>query len=437
MLSRKLIAVLLLLLVPVLGWAGTSRVEGVRMWPAPDNTRVVFDLSGPVEHTLFTLKNPDRIVIDIQNAQLATPLNKLDLSGTLIERVRAAARDGNDLRVVFDMKKRVRPKSFLLQPNAEYGHRLVLDLVDATSKPKVVTAPKIPSDRPRDVVIAIDAGHGGEDPGAIGPHGTREKNVTLAIARRLKRLIAAQPGMRPFMIRDGDYFVSLRDRVKKARENQADLFVSIHADAFRDRRAYGSSVYTLSRRGATSEHAKWLAAKENSSDLIGGVSLDDKDDLLASVLLDLSQTAAIEASRNVASQVLSQLHRVGRVHRSRIERAGFRVLKAPDVPSILVETAFITNPHEERQLRNAHHQEQLAEAIMKGVRAYFRQNPPPGTILARGRAGQHHRIARGETLSGIARQYHVSLDILRDANRLKTDRLQAGDVIDIPRADDS
>ena len=418
---------LLVLLWPLAAWGGPVAVEGVRMWPAPDNTRVVFDLSGPVRHNLFPLQDPARIVIDLQDAAVAD----LDLAEGFLEDVRSAPRNGDDLRVVLDLKRKVRPKSFLLKPNRQYGHRLVIDLHDPSESEPVVKTHSNGS-QPRPVTVAVDAGHGGEDPGAIGRGGTKEKDVVLAIARRLARLIDDEAGMRSVLIRDGDYFVSLRDRVRKARRHQTDLFVSIHADGFPDSRARGASVYTLSRRGATSEHARRLAAKENQSDLIGGVSLADKDDLLASVLLDLSMTATIEASTDVASRVLSQMKGVAHLHKRSVERAGFRVLKSPDLPSILVETAFITNPGEARKLRSSNYQYRMARAILGGVKAYFQDHPPGGTIMASRQPNETHTITRGDTLSEIARRYRVSLDSLRTANNLRGDRIQVGQVLRIP-----
>lgn len=439
---RVLSMLLLMLLLVSAACAEPVSIRGVRMWPAPDNTRLVFDVTADVEHSLFVLKNPDRLVIDLKNTSLNKPFVGIDLGSSLIRDIRSAPRNGGDLRVVLDLKGAVRPKSFVLRPNNEYGHRLVIDLYDtgagstsASTAPPVSTGAAKPN-APREIVIAIDAGHGGEDPGAIGSHGTREKDVTLAVAKRLRDLVSREPGMRAVMIRDGDYFVQLRRRVEMAREHRADLFISIHADAFADRRARGASVYTLSHRGATSEHARLVADKENASDVIGGVSLDDKDDLLTSVLLDLSLTGTMEASTDVAGRVLSGLGRVARLHRTRVEQAGFRVLKSPNVPSILVETAFISNPEEERKLREPNHQYALARSVMDGVRSYFQQNPPPGTLLAMSQDshGQRHVIGRGDTLSGIARQYQVSLEQLRSSNGLTGDQLRVGDVLRIPVA---
>ena len=408
-------------------WAGVE-VKSVRMWPAPDNTRLVFDLSAPVDHALFSLAAPDRIVIDLKDANYRGQLSGFDYSNSYIKNIRYASRQGNALRFVLDLRSPMRPKSFVLKPHGEYGHRLVIDLFDADravpekSLPRQANSPN----RPRDVIIAIDAGHGGEDPGAIGRRGTREKDVVLAIARKLKKLVQQEPGMRPVMIRDGDYYVGLRDRVEKAREHQADLFISIHADAFKNHKAHGSSVFVLSDRGASSEAARFLAESENSADMLGGVSLDDKDDLLKLVLVDMVKNSTIEDSHDVAAKVLRDLRHVNSLHRNRVEQAAFRVLKSPD----LVETAFISNPAEERKLRSSRHQQALAKAMLGGVRSYFRANPPPGTRLAA--TPKRHVISRGDTLSEIAARYRVSVRTLRRYNDLRTDRLRVGEVLRIP-----
>jgi len=289
------------------------------------------------------------------------------------------------------------------------------------------SAPRSPS-KLRDLIIAIDAGHGGEDPGTIGRKGTREKDVVLAIAKELNQQIQNAHGMRPVMVRRGDYYVGLRRRMKIAREHRADLFVSIHADSFKDPRVRGSSVYVLSRNGASSEAARWLAEQENAADLVGGVSLDDKDDLLASVLLDLSQTATLSASTDVGTNVLKQLGTTGKTHKRRVQRAGFMVLKSPDIPSILVETAFLSNPSEEKRLRNRAQQRKIAKAMVAGVKGYFKHNAPPGTRLA----GRSHTIARGDTLGAIAGYYGVSLRDLRKANALKGSDIKIGQVLEIP-----
>jgi N-acetylmuramoyl-L-alanine amidase len=409
-----------------------ATVNGVRMWAGPDGTRLVFDISGPIQHNIFMLRHPDRVVLDLQNTQLLKQPKGLDFRNGLVKGLRSGERNGNDLRMVLDLRARVQPKSFLLKPNQQYGHRLVIDLEDVTAKKTTKRHLHYPTKgTPRDIIIAIDAGHGGEDPGATGPRGTHEKDVVLSIARDLDKLVKKERGMRPVMIRKGDYFVGLKERRKKARELKADMFVSIHADAFRNGRARGASVYALSQGSATSEAAKWLAQNENNSDLIGGVSLDDKDDLLGSVLLDLSRNASIAASLDVGSDVLHNLRTVGRIHKNRVEQAGFAVLKAPDIPSILVETGYISNRHEERLLRSKRHQQRLAKAILKGIKQYFDHSAPPGTLLAR--SEHKHVIRRGETLSEIAQRYQVSQKLLITTNQLASnDMLRAGQTLLIP-----
>jgi N-acetylmuramoyl-L-alanine amidase len=286
------------------------------------------------------------------------------------------------------------------------------------------------------VLVAIDAGHGGQDPGAIGARGTLEKDVTLAIARRLEALLKKEPGMRPLMIREGDTFVHLHQRIQKAREAKADLFISIHADAFTNPNVRGSSVFTLSERGATSEAAKWLADRENSADQLGGVDLKSSDDVLANVLLNMSQNATLEHSGEAAGAVLRNLSRLGDTHKAQVQKAGFVVLKSPDIPSMLVETAFISNPEEEARLTTPGHQQRLAEAILAGIKAYFRKYPPPGTGVARvsgARGGPTYVIQAGDTLSDIAKRHGVSLSALRSANRLEGDHIRVGQALTIPQ----
>ena len=369
-----------LLAIVGVGTSEAVEIRDVRLWAGPDHTRVVVELSGPAAHNLFTLRNPDRVVIDVADASLvATPTAP---SGQgLVRQVRFGTRDDGSLRVVLDINGDVQSKSFAVAPNESYGHRLVIDLAP-TVEPAPVRIEHAPQGEARDLVIAVDAGHGGDDPGAIGRGGTREKDVALAIARTLAQRIDREPGMKAIMIRDGDYYVAHRDRMRKAREQRADLFVSIHADAIRDRSIAGSSVYVLSSRGASDEASRWLAERENASDLIGGVSLDDKDGVLASVLLDLSQTASISASMTAAERVLVELDRVGQVRKPMVQQAGFLVLKSPDIPSMLIETAYISNPGEERRLKDRRHQEKLANAIHGGIRVYFYENPPPGSRVA-------------------------------------------------------
>lgn len=412
--------------------AGSVQVEGVRMWPAPDHTRLVLDLSEPVDHRLFSLESPDRVVIDLKDSSFPGSLPDFSFDEGLIKNIRYAQRKDHQLRFVLDLKSKVRPKSFVLKPQREYGHRLVIDLHEPQSQQSEPVVTKSVNDgKPRDLIVAIDAGHGGEDPGALGRRGTKEKDVVMAIARKLEDMFQREPGFRPIMIRTGDYYLSLRERVEKARRNQADLFVSIHADAFHDRRAHGSSVYVVSDGGASSKAARFLAESENSADLIGGVSLDDKEDLLKMVLVDMVQNSTIEDSHRVASEVLGSLKHVNHLHKRQVEQAGFRVLKAPDVPSILVETAFISNPTEERKLRSSKHQSALARSIFYGVKRYFARHAPAGTLVAT-RKPRRHEIARGDTLSGIAARYRVSVSALKQHNNLSSNMLRVGQVIQIP-----
>ena len=434
-----------LLSVMQLAHAGT-RVEGLRIWPAPDHTRLVIDTASEVDHTIFALAGPDRLVIDLKDTRLQASLDKLDLSGSPIRRIRSAVRNGNDLRVVLDLQKSVKPRSFLLKPNQQYGHRLVIDLINegGTRVDRARAAkPTITHDSAskRDIVIVIDAGHGGEDPGAIGPRGTREKDVVLNMAKTLHDLINSRPGYSAKLTRTGDYYIGLRNRTLLARKYNADLFVSVHADAFRTPQPKGASVFALSQRGATSETARWLAQSGNRSDLIGGsgVSLEGRDDTLAGVLLDLSMTASINASLGVGSAILGQLGGVTELHKPGVEQASFVVLKSPDIPSILVEAGFISNPQEEKNLSTELYRKRLSAAIMTGIDGYFRKTPPPGTLLAwQKQNGQmqnrvsRYRIQRGDTLSDLARENQLSVRELMHLNGMQSDRVMVGQTITIP-----
>jgi N-acetylmuramoyl-L-alanine amidase len=365
--------------------AGQRSISALRLSSSGGRARLVFDLDGPVRHTLFTLDSPERIVIDIPYTKLLDARPHGHRQGSLLRRVRSAARNDTDLRVVLDLATRAHPKSFLLKPSGANGYRLVVDLVEksqASNRHRAAQVADTKDESLRDIVIAIDPGHGGKDPGASGRGGTREKDITLAIARRLEKLLERESGLTPVLTRKRDKFLRLSERVKKAREHKADLFLSIHADSFHDARATGASVYALSVRGASSEAARWLANKENGVDLVGGLSLGDKDDLVASVLLDLSQTATIQSSLDVGGDVLTNLRRIGKVHKKSVQQAGFAVLKSPDIPSILIETSFISNPSEERKLRSPAHQLKLAAALMGGVKGYFSRKAPPGTLFA-------------------------------------------------------
>lgn len=404
-------------------------ISAIRVWPAQDYTRITFESEKAIRYNQFIIKNPDRLVIDLEQVDLNETLNsltgKIGNDDPYIKSARVGRFKPGLIRVVLDLKTGVKPQMFNLKPVAEYGHRLVLDVyplhpVDpiiallqstgvtihtestgsasmpesttpennaavATAQEPTANAPATsteintthvkPDRKGRILIIAVDAGHGGEDPGAHGRGGTREKNVTLAIARKLKAQIDEQPNMRALLIRDGDYFIPLGGRVVKARQARADLFVSIHADAFVKPHARGSSVFALSERGATSTTARWLAKKENEADLIGGVNIAEKDPYLARTLLDLSQTATISDSMKLAKHVLGELGDINTLHRGKVEQAGFAVLKSPDIPSILIETAFISNPEEEKRLNDNRYQEKIALAILGGIKRYFSKNP--------------------------------------------------------------
>lgn len=439
------------LVVLVLATAGFSlpalatEVIDVRLWRAPDHTRVVFDLSGAIEHSVLQLDNPTRVVVDINDVKLKGALNDLPLENTPIERVRSGIRKGNDLRIVFDLRAKVTPKSFALDPNERTGHRLVLDLfddaVDNTKQPEtddLTPATKSVDELAgrRDIIIAIDAGHGGEDPGASGPKKLREKDVVLKIARKLHARLAKTPGFKPVMIRDGDYYVSLAGRRDLARKAQADLFVSIHADAFNQASANGASVYVLSTRGATSTAAQYLADRENAADLVGGVRLSDKDDVLAGVLTDLSMTATLDTSLSLGRDVLEEVDKIAKLHKRKVEQAGFAVLKSPDIPSILVETGFISNPGEAQKLATGAYQDKMARAMQMGIQDWFTTHPPAGTLLAwqRSQRTREYVIVSGDTLSEIAERHRVSVSSLKSSNGLKSNTIRVGQKLIIPDA---
>lgn len=441
--------------------AATTEVQGVRLWRAPDHTRLVFDLSSSVEFHAFSLNEPDRVVIDISSTRFAASVEGLDFSRTPIRKLRSAARDKDDVRIVLDLGAQIKLSSFTLPENEQYGHRLVVDLYDldtvlaegadsgaqdSSSTGAEQMSPErgiddvIARDEARDIVIAIDAGHGGDDPGAIGPKRIREKHVVLAISRQLEKIIDAVPGFDAKLVRTGDYYIPLAKRVAIARKQRADLMISVHADAFRQSSARGASVYALSQRGATSENARYLADRENRADLIGGsggVSLYDKDKMLAQVILDLSMTATLSSSLQVGDEVLKSIGGIARLHKHKVEQAGFVVLKSPDIPSILVETGFISNPGEARKLNQPDYRKKMAKAIFSGVKRYFEANPPDGTLLAMQRqqnrtGAEIHVIVRGDTLSGIAQRYRVSISELKQFNGLSSGVIRVGQKLKIP-----
>jgi N-acetylmuramoyl-L-alanine amidase len=452
--------------------AVAATVNGARAWSGPDGTRIVFELSGPVQHKVFALENPSRVVVDLSRSQAAGGLTLVG-SQDVVTALRAGPRDGGELRLVLELTRSAEPKAFTLSPGDGAGHRLVIDLPGlasvataaqaapmmptslggasaAAAKPTVapVASPPQPVRRPpqssyangRDVVVVIDAGHGGTDPGAIGRGGGREKDVVLAIARRLASEVNAEEGMRAVLVRDGDYLVSHRKRMQIAHDAKADFFISIHADAHRDSKAKGATVYVLSEKGATDEASLLLARRENGEDLLGGVSLADKDQMLARVLLDLSQSAALSASTAAGQRLIRRMAAVTTMRKLEVQRAPFLVLKSPDIPSVLVETAYISNPREESALRSVSYQASLATALRQGIVDYFVANPPEGSAFAGGAAPRapasgpvRHVIVRGDTLSGIAQRYRVSSATIRSSNGLRSDILRVGQVLTIPR----
>ncbi len=448
-------------------YAESVDVKNVRVAKNGQVTRVVFDTNAIPSYKIFTLNNPSRVIIDLTNAKLSTSVDQSVFESSFVQKLRHANRANNKLRIVLDLNRPIVPKSFVLPPNGDSLHRLVIDLKNAQApstqlaktsavKPKkvskktpaakdiiaTVTAPKKVQQarkltstkkhtKPGKLVVAIDPGHGGKDPGATGYAGTREKDVVLQISKRLARLINAEKGMRAIMTRDADKFLTLRGRIKKARDQKADIFISIHADAVDDRRVRGSSVYVLSKNGASSEAARFLAQRQNESDFIGGVKLEGKGKDVQRVLVDLSQAATIDASMKLASSIKRQLSTLGKT-RKNVEHAGFAVLKSPDIPSILVETAFISNASEEKKLRSATHQQKLASSVFKGLKNYLKYHSPQDAVLANNIKSDRHTIRYGETLSEIAVLYSVSIDSIRKTNALSTDRIRVGQKLIIP-----
>ncbi len=465
MMRSRTVAFLALLLLPLVTWAEPVAVHNLRLWQAPDHTRLVLDLSGSLEHRLTRLRDPERLVVEMDNARLTENLAPLDVSRSYIAAVRGAEPLDGKLRITLELRRPVRAQSFVLKPYGQYGHRLVIDLYDEavletapTPEPRAA-APARPVLRPRDLVVAIDAGHGGEDPGAIGRKWrTREKDVTLAIARELYKLVNATPGMKAVLIRDGDYFIELHKRRQKADRFKADVFVSIHADSLpgsRARKVSGSSVYALSDRGASSALARALADSENASDWIGGIDPREMDNDVRRLIGDLTKEATIADGSKLGGDILGGLRSVGPLHNERVAHAGFAVLKQP-IPAILVETAFISNPREEQLLRSSAHQKRIAQGIHGGLK---RATP---WIVARREAGsapalvatpvvpaaprpsdppssmREHVVKSGETLAAIARLYEIHIDALRFLNGIQGDDLQVGTRLRIPaRSGDS
>lgn len=442
--SLLLSALLLAVLAPA---ALAANIEEVRMWRAPDHTRVVFDLDSSVSYQMFTLSNPHRVVLDIDNTTSSDDFNGLDFTGSPILRIRSALRENNQLRIVLDLAEEVDPSSFTLAPNREFSNRLVVDLYDLVSadepEPAPVKVPEAPAQPPerRDIVVAISAGHGGEDPGAIGYDGRiKEKNVALAISRQLYNRLNAMAGYKPVLIREGDYYVQLNDRPEIARRHRADLFVAVHADWFRNSRAYGATVYALSGDRADRENSLRVAEKENSSDLLGGVdgdiALGSFDDDVAMTLVSLQSAWSMEQSLIVGTRILESLDGVTRVRKDRVQHASLQVLNSPDIPSILIETGYLTNPSEAERLNSPGFQRNLAAAIAQGIQTYFYDAPPVGTLVAwqkdNGITPGSYTVKSGDNLSEIAERFGISLAELKRMNNLRSNTIQIGQQLTLP-----
>jgi N-acetylmuramoyl-L-alanine amidase len=447
----RLISSLLLLGLSCLHLAHAAVVENVRTYRSPEYTRLVFDLDEGIDHRVFTLDNPDRVVVDLIDSSMNDNFDKLNLSDTSIISMRSSVQNDHDVRVVLDMRGKVQPRSFVLGKNAEYGDRLVVDLYDnnaATDVPRPVVSASVSDlgSNKRDIVIAVSAGHGGNDPGAIGIRQLQEKKVTLAIAREVEQRINNTPGYRAVMIRDGDYYVGLRQQIDIAHEHNADLFIAIHADAADHPSATGSTIYALSHVGATSEQARRLAEKENSADLIGGVgsiSLNDKDEILASVLLDLSMTASLASSLEIGDSLIAALGRVTTMRRANVEQAEFVVLKSADIPSLLIESGYITNPDDAKNLDSPAWRDRFADAVVTGITGWFYERPPRGTLVAWQQDNGDDQsqltpasyvVRRGDTLSELAERFGVSMAELKKANNMKSSTVQLGQSLKVPGA---
>ena len=438
------------------GSAFAAEIDDVRLWRAPDHTRLVFDLSASAEYTLFTLDSPERVVIDLQDSTLATRLGDIEFADSPITGLRSAARDGGKLRIVIDLTERTRPESFSLEPNAELGHRLVVDLYDegasedsvAAAEPAASAARREPVTRAepaagarRDIVVAISAGHGGEDPGGIGYDGKlQEKNITLRIARALYDYLDAMPGYSPVMVRDGDYYVELARRPEIARERRADLFVAIHTDWYKTSRARGLTIYALSGDRADRENARRVAQKENTADLLGGVgsdlSLSSWDDDVALTLVSLQMAWSMEQSVIAGSHILNAVGGITRLRKTKVQQASLEVLKSPDIPSLLIETGYLTNPEEARRLNTSAFQQQLAGGIGRGVMDYFYAAPPEGSLVAWQKANgvlpATYTVKRGDSLSMIAQRFGTSMATIKSLNKLRGDGVQIGQVLKLP-----
>lgn len=424
-------------------------LSGIRVWPSPDETRVVLDMGEEVDYSYFTLTKPDRLVVDLKKTTLKTKLPMAVQDSAVLSQVRSSgAPEDGTYRLVFEIKKSLTPNVFKLAPTPDghYGHRLVVDLPHGKASVKQAE-PEAKNSNPvanqkailpfgtDDIVVAIDPGHGGEDPGSIGPSRLYEKNVTMDIAQKVVARINATPGMRAVLTRRGDYFVNLNKRSEIARKNKAHLLVSIHADGFHKPQPRGASVWVLNTRRANTEIGRWLEKHEKQSELLGGgdvLSANNEDQYLSMAVLDLQFSHSQKEGYDVANRVLKELSKVTTLHKNRPEHASLAVLKSPDIPSLLVETGFITNPSEERLLNTKGHQRKLADAVYRGVLAYFNEKPPEGTLFASRKQGIKHKVAKGQSLSVIAAKYDTSVSAIKSANNLKSNSVNIGQVLVIP-----
>lgn len=415
-----------------------NKIDGLRIWPSPGSTRVVLDMQDAPEFTYFTLKNPERLVIDLGNTSSKTDLTAFENDSDLVRRVRySTPKNKQSARVVIDLARKASPSLFAMTPTKPYGHRLVIDLADSQPGQQPVVIGTQHNKRDRDIIIAIDAGHGGEDPGSIGPTGTYEKNITLSIANNLKKMVDAEPGMRAVMTRSGDYYISPNRRPELARENKADLLISIHADAFTQPEPRGGSVWVLSMRRADNELGRWLEKTERHSELLGGaaevISDNASERYLAETILGLSMDHSMSTSYDLSKKVLAELKGVTHLHKKTPQAASFAVLTAPDIPSILVEVGFISNPQEEKNLNWSVYRQRLAKSMFEAAKRYFRQVPPDGTLWASQKeTNRTHKVRSGESLSLLAQRYNVKVSSIKEANNLTTDVVRIGQVLTIP-----
>lgn len=433
--NRYLFAIVMFWLCLINTANASNSIDGIRVWPAPENTRVVFDLKNTPDYSYFSLANPQRLVIDFKGTQNLVLLKQLAKNDKRIKKVRTSkAKKKGDTRLVLDLSETYKLNVFPLAPAGQYGNRLVIDLFDQNRITQSVT--KLPSNK-RDIIIGIDAGHGGEDPGSIGGRGNYEKHVTLAIAKKLQKLLNKEKGLKAEMIRTGDYYITVGKRSQIARKKQVDLLVSIHADAFRTPQPSGASVWVVSNRRVESELAKWLTNREKNSELLGGgggVIKNTNDDNLAKTLADMSKEHSLDVSISMASSVIRQLKKVTKLHKKSPQHGNFGVLKSSDIPSILVETGFISNHQEEKNLTTPRYQKKLAKAMFSGIKSYFRSQPPMGSYYASVSYHQH-KIKRGESLSVVAQRYNTSVGALKSVNNLKSNVVRIGQTLKIPRAD--